>query len=376
MKEYTRKLGLSHRTTPSFSQWANGLCERNHATVDRMVIKIRQDNPEITLQEAVDLGCFWKNQTILKTGFSSQQLMFGRGLILPGVLDGNVAVDSPAYTNDIAKIMDKHHKARLYHQQADTDSRIKKMLATRNKEYNEYHYEDGDDIFVKDKNKELWEGPVKVQHQEGNNVNIIKDGRVTSVPIQRTQPVKRKRILENITEEENDREEEAETEVEGDETTKNVTEEDDQEEEVTTSKPRPKRGEKITLKVNGKKLQGIVKSVGKKSGKDANRCWVKFKGEEVRSFDFKDEVDSWKKVHSVNFSENPNEKEEFIVPAENENNQEIRKKERNMEEKGIWTMYYTRNNLEILEDEQKLNKVLVTEAPRKYHESPEVRTGV
>ena len=159
--------------------------------MDRTVIKIRQDNPEITLQDAVDLGCFSKNQKILKTGFSSQQLMFGRGLILPGVLDGDVAVDSTAYTNDISKIMDMHHKAKLYHQQADTDSRIKKMLATRNKDYNKYQYEDGEDIFVKDRNKELWEGPIKVQHQEGNNVNIIKEGRVTSVPIQRTQPVKR-----------------------------------------------------------------------------------------------------------------------------------------------------------------------------------------
>ena len=114
MKEYTRKLGLSHRTTPSFSPWVNGLCERNHTTVDRMVIKIRQDNPEITLQEAVYLGCFWKNQTILKTGVFFQQLMFGRGLVLPGVLDGDIAVDSRAYTSDIAKIMDKHHKARFY----------------------------------------------------------------------------------------------------------------------------------------------------------------------------------------------------------------------------------------------------------------------
>ena len=43
-----------------------------------------------------------------------------------------------------------------------------------------------------------------------------------------------------------------------------------------------------------------------------------------------------------------------------------------MEEKGIRTMYYTRNNLEILEDEQKLNEILVTEVTRKYHDSPEV----
>ena len=109
-------------------------------------------------------------------------------------MDGDEAVDSPAYTSDIAKIMEKHHKARLYHQQADTDSKIKKMLATRNKEYNEYQYEDGEDIFVKDSNKELWEGPVKVQHQEGNNVNIIKEGRVTSVPTsQKKETIKRKK---------------------------------------------------------------------------------------------------------------------------------------------------------------------------------------
>ena len=43
-----------------------------------------------------------------------------------------------------------------------------------------------------------------------------------------------------------------------------------------------------------------------------------------------------------------------------------------MEEKGVWTMFYTKNNLEILEDEQKLNEVLVTEVPRKYHNSPEI----
>ena len=138
--------------------------------------------------------------------------------------------------------MDQHNKARLYHQQADTDARIKKMLCTRNKEYNEYKYEDGEDIFVKDRHKDLWEGPVKVQHQEGNNVNIIKEGRVTSVPIQRTQPAGGKKVLEDI------------------------SEETDEQEEENSPNLRPKRGEEVTFKVNGEKLQGIIKSVGKKSG--------------------------------------------------------------------------------------------------------------
>ena len=67
-------------------------------------------------------------------------------------------------------------------------------------------------------------------------------------------------------------------------------EEVDQEEEMTMGKLRPKKGEEITFKVNDEKLQGIIKNVGKKSGKDTNRCWVKFKDEEVRSYNFRDEI--------------------------------------------------------------------------------------
>ena len=90
--------------------------------------------------------------------------------------------------------------------------------------------------------------------------------------------------MKNTAEGRNNSEEEKEVEAKG--------KEDDREGEVMTGKPRPRKGEKITFKVNGEKLQGIIKDIGKKSGKDANRCWVKFKEEEIRSFDFKDEVDS------------------------------------------------------------------------------------
>ena len=68
-------------------------------------------------------------------------------------------------------------------------------------------------------------------------------------------------------------------------------------------------------------------------------------------------------MYNVNFCETHEEKE---------TDQEIRMKERFMEEKGIRTMFYVKNNMDILEDEQKLNEVLVTEVPRQYRSSPEV----
>lgn len=151
MKEYVRKLGLTHKTTLSFSPFSNGLNECNHSTVDRAVTKIRIQNPDIPLQEAVDLGCFWKNQEIRKSsGFSSHQLVYGRGVIIPGVIDSDIASDSPAYSDEVAELFARHSRARQLHLKADTDRRIKKLLATRNKEYNNYKFQEGDKIFVKD----------------------------------------------------------------------------------------------------------------------------------------------------------------------------------------------------------------------------------
>ena len=87
------------------------------------------------------------------------------------------------------------------------------MLATRNKEYNEYKFKDGKQIFVKDMDKKLWVGPVRVQHQQGNNVAVITDGRVTSAPIKRTLPIGGiKDLKDSIEENEHEKEDTSESE--------------------------------------------------------------------------------------------------------------------------------------------------------------------
>ena len=57
--------------TAEASPWMNGGCERSHATVDRIVNKILEDDPKLSLQKAVDLACFvtftvalWKVPTL------------------------------------------------------------------------------------------------------------------------------------------------------------------------------------------------------------------------------------------------------------------------------------------------------------------------
>ena len=268
MAEYTRKVGCNQKTTPAFSPWSNGGNERNHATVDRTIAKLREDDPSIKLQDAVDLACFWKNAEVRKTGFSSHQLMYGKGVTIPGVIDGNIAIDSPAQFSEITTILDRHNRAKLYHAQADTDIRIKNMLKTRNKEYNDYKFQTGEKVYVKNKDKEIWEGPITVHNHVRNEVIIEKDNRLNSIPIQRVRPVTPTNEVSEI-------------------------------EIPVKNKTRPKKGEKVEFQLMNDDTiyEGNVSQVGKTTGKDKNRCWIKFSDETVKSFDFIDEIQEWKVIN-------------------------------------------------------------------------------
>ena len=58
--------------------------------------------------------------------------------------------------------------------------------------------------------------------------------------------------------------------------------------------------------------------------------------------------------------------------SHSETTKETREKEIQMDENGVKVLYYTQNNMQILESEQRINEVLVTEIPKKYHNAPEV----
>jgi transposase InsO family protein len=58
---FAAALDISIRMTAASSPWMNGSCERAHATVDRIVDKLLEDDPKLGLQKAVDTACFVKN---------------------------------------------------------------------------------------------------------------------------------------------------------------------------------------------------------------------------------------------------------------------------------------------------------------------------
>ena len=58
--------------------------------------------------------------------------------------------------------------------------------------------------------------------------------------------------------------------------------------------------------------------------------------------------------------------------SHSETTKETREKEIQMDGKGGKVLYYTQNNMQLLEIEQRRNEVLVTEIPKKYHNAAEV----
>ena len=58
---------------------------------DIIIDKLMEDDPKLTLEEAVSHAVNAKNLQINKTGFSPRQLTFGKQGIIPGISDGNPA---------------------------------------------------------------------------------------------------------------------------------------------------------------------------------------------------------------------------------------------------------------------------------------------
>ena len=62
MSEYCDKSGLTIKFGPAYSPWANGINERNHASADKIILKIMEDDNKIKLDEAVSLTS-WSHNT-------------------------------------------------------------------------------------------------------------------------------------------------------------------------------------------------------------------------------------------------------------------------------------------------------------------------
>ena len=83
------RLNIKIQTSPSYSPWSNGLCERHNQTLTTTLLKIKEDT-KCDFDTALAWAVCAKNSLINNNGFSPSQLVFGRNTNLPNFINNKL----------------------------------------------------------------------------------------------------------------------------------------------------------------------------------------------------------------------------------------------------------------------------------------------
>ena len=189
MSEFCSKNGLTIKFGPAYSPWANGINECNHASADKIIAKIMEDDKKVTLCEAVALAGWCHNTNVNKLGYSPMQLVTGKSVIFPSVTTGNMSTDSAFDSEYVKRIMSRHIKMMNEFQIAEYTDKLNTVLKKNGKSWQHVKYKQGDLVYVQFQNKKSWSGPVKVFAQDGADVWIFHNGNLIKLATCRVMPV-------------------------------------------------------------------------------------------------------------------------------------------------------------------------------------------
>src|SRR5215469_4117775 len=138
-----------------------------------------------------------KNCLYNSSGFSPNQSVFGKNIILPNVT-GNVSIGEIEEGNE-SEMLIVLHRAREIHVQQEADSRIKRALRNNIREHNLELTEPGEEVYYKREEEREWRGPAKVIGRDGKTAVVNHGGtlrEVGRVHITRLVKVPRTEMLE------------------------------------------------------------------------------------------------------------------------------------------------------------------------------------
>lgn len=185
-------LNIKLCTTAAQSPWSNGLCERVHAVIDSMLVKLIAEYPETALDILLSWANMAKNTLQMWNGYSSYQLVFGQNPNLPNIMSDSVpALDGCTASEVLAKHLNALHSARRAFMQTEACERIRRALRSKVRAA-EQVFENGDEVYYKRDGRERWLGPGKVVFQDGKVIFIrhggifvrVSPNRVTKVNVE------------------------------------------------------------------------------------------------------------------------------------------------------------------------------------------------
>ena len=171
-REVASILNIEVCTTAAESPFQNGLCERNHAVVDNMLMKMEEQCPDTDIEVLLAWANMAKNALQMWNGFSSYQLVFGKNPNLPNIMNDNLpALQGSTSSEILSEHLNALHAARQAFVKSEADERIKRALRSKVR-VSEQVYKYGDRVYYKRDGHEKWLGPGKVIFQDGKVVFV------------------------------------------------------------------------------------------------------------------------------------------------------------------------------------------------------------
>lgn len=162
-------------STAASSPFSNGLCERNHAVIDEMVMKIIADQPNCSLQVALSWAVNSKNCLQMVAGYSPYQLVFGRNPRLPNVMDDSLpALEGTTISETLALHLNVKQASRQAFIKAESSEKIRRALRHQVRPVGNV-FQNGVLVYYKRDDSKEWKGPGSVIGQDGKVV-IIRHG--------------------------------------------------------------------------------------------------------------------------------------------------------------------------------------------------------
>lgn len=166
MREVASQLNVELLSTGANAPWMNGLVERNHYTTDTIVKAVKRDYPNMSLDVALAWAVTAVNSMSSVRGFSPYQLVFGRSIKLPNILeDPPPTWEEPKKSKTLIDTLNAIHTARVEYTKAERCERIKRALKAKIRVADTI-YERGDIVYFKKEGEDTWRGPAKVVFQD------------------------------------------------------------------------------------------------------------------------------------------------------------------------------------------------------------------
>lgn len=184
-RDMCSKFGIEVKTTPAYSPWSNGVCERHNMILTDILKKLKSDTAS-DWDTCLAWALSAKNSLVNNSGFSPCQIVFGNNPNLPSILTDGLSALEEGY-GTVGSHLSALHSARKLFIMAQTSEKIRRALRKQTRQTGQT-YDIGDHVYYKRDEQAEWRGPAKVLGQDGAVVFLRHGGQFIKAHVCRLQP--------------------------------------------------------------------------------------------------------------------------------------------------------------------------------------------